>query len=212
MSQRGFEINITKDLVDVRRNVSFLTQRYGAYIGIAYMALAVLMFYWIVLYSHGRVSLWEIVREGRTTDVDFGEAFFGLVVISGLSAITLFLGARTFFPSGDALHCDRSAFTVSRIPWFSLRGKWTTRSYPLSNISQLRFAKILRNRGGDDFWGLRFLAEGRKQRLFTGLEPPEAHRTVKGLHALGVDVLDDPDMRDRVEYTLRERSIKLDNR
>jgi hypothetical protein len=212
MSQQGFEINITKDSVDVRRNVSFLAQRYGTYVGIAYVALAILIFYWTILYSHGRVSIWEIVREGRIANSDFGVAVFGLIVISGFSAIILFLGARTFFASGDSLHCDRSTFTVSRIPWFSLRGKWTTRSYPLSDISQLRFAKILRNRSGDDFWGLRFLAGGRKQKLFTGLEAPEAHKILKALHVLGVDVLDDPDMRDIVEYTLQERSIKLDNR
>jgi len=60
--------------------------------------------------------------------------------------------------------------------------------------------------------GVRFLAAGKKQKLFTGLEAPEAHKILKGLHALGVDVDIDPEMDDVVEYTLRERSMKLDTR
>ena len=88
MQQQGFEINITKDSVDVRRNVSFLTQRYGTYVGVAYVALAILIFYWLVLYSpHGQISLWETVREGPITHTGFGEVIFELVPAVSLPAL-----------------------------------------------------------------------------------------------------------------------------
>ena len=211
MSNQGFEISITKDSVDARRDVSFLTQRYGSYVGLAYIAFAVAGFFWVVLYSHGQVSIWEIVREGRTASSDFVLAVFGLALVVPLMAAICFMGARTFFPSGELLHCDRSTFTVSRIPWFNLRGKWTSRSYPLSDISQLDFGVVIRSRG-NNFDGLRFRAAGKKQRLFAGLEAPEAHKILKGLHALGVDVPDLSDMRYLVEDALKERSMKLGNR
>ena len=208
MPQQGFEISITKDSVDVRRDVSFLIQRYGSYVGLAYIALAVAGFYWVVLYSsHGQISIWEIIREGQAAGSDF-------VTTAACLALALpifFMGARTFFPSGELLHCDRSTFTVSRIPWFNLRGKWTTHSYPLPDISQLRFGMIIRSRG-NNFDGLRFSAAGKEQKLFAGLEAPEAHKILRGLPALGVDVLIDPEMRYLDKFALEERAIKLDNR
>jgi hypothetical protein len=211
MSQQGFEINITKDSVDVRRDVSFLIQRYGSYVGLAYIALAVAGFYWVVLDSNGRASTWDVLMRYPATDRDFVSAVLCLALVLPLMAAILFMGARTLFPSGELLHCDRSTFTVSRIPWFNLRGKWTTRSYPLPDISQLRFGTIIRSRG-NNFDGLRFSAAGKEQKLFAGLEAPEAHKILKGLHALGVDVLEDPEMRDLVKFALEERSMKLDNR
>ena len=175
------------------------------------MLIAVLLFYWVVLDPHHGRSTWEMVTQYLAVDSDFASAVAALFVGVVVSGTFFLIGARSFFPSGDALRCDRSTFTVSKIPWFKVRGEWTIRSYPFAEISQLRYCVIYSGKGGT-FYGLRFLVAGQKQKLFTGLEAPEAHRILKGLHALGVDVLDDPDMRDRVEYTLRDRSIKLDNR
>jgi hypothetical protein len=213
MPEQGFEISVTKESVDVRRNVSFLTQRYGTYIGIAYMALAMALFYWVVVSPHGtNSSIWTLITKYGPQDHDFGEAVFGLFALGSLLGVTFFLGLRTFFPSGDALHCDRTTFTASKIPWFSLNGRWKVNSYPVSDISQLRFAKILSNRSGDPFMGLRFLAAGKKQKLFIGLEAPEAHKILKGLLALGVDVNIEPEMDNLVEYVQSERRMNLDSR
>jgi hypothetical protein len=211
MLQNGFEIEVTNDSVTVRREGSFLAQRYGNYVGYYYMAGAALLFWWAIFYSHDRTSIWQTVTHYRSGYSDFGEAVAGLFCMAAVCGLMFSLGARTFFPSGELLHCDRQSLTVSRITWWNLRGHWTTRSYPLADISQLCFGVVIRSRG-NNFDGLRFQAYGKKHKLFAGLEAPEAHKILKGLHALGVDVPDLADMHYLVDEALKERSMKLENR
>jgi hypothetical protein len=211
MLQNGFEIEVTNDSVDVRREGSFLAQRYGNYVGYYYMAGAALLFCLMIFYSNDRTSIWQIITHYRSRYSDFGEAVAGFSCATAICGLMFSLGARTFFPSGELLHCDRQSLIVSRIPWWNLRGKWTTHSYPLSDISQLHFGVVIRSRG-NNFDGLCFRAAGKKQKLFAGLEAPEAHKILKGFHALGVDVPDLSDMHYLVEDALKERSMKLENR
>jgi hypothetical protein len=211
MLQNGFEIDITKDSVDVRRDDSNRSRRGVILLSGGFVAFAALIFYWMVLASpHGNPSSWEVIHD-QAKDRDFAPAVLGLIIGVSISGMSLLIGIRVLFPSGDALRCDRSTFTVSEIPWLNLRGKWKSQAYALADISQLQFG-VISSTKGNTIYGLRFLAAGKRHKIFTGLQAPEANKILQGLRTLGADVPNDPDMHTRIEETLRARSMELDNR
>lgn len=221
MLEQGFNISITTDSVEVSRGDAERQkgdaeppQRGVVLASIVLASIAILIFYWLVLRSsHGDASAWKIVTTYPASDRDFGSSLAALLAGVAISGPIFLAGVRVLFPSGCALRCDRHTFTVSKIPWLNLRGKWVARSYRLSEVSELRFGEIYSaHRGGSDTYGLHFLIAGKKQRLFAGLEAPEAAKILEGFRNLGASVAEDPDMPSRVEETLRQRSMRLDTR
>ena len=208
MLLQGYEIGVTADSVDVKRDDSRRSIRVRAYGSIGIIAFAVVLFYFIVFGSHRGYSTWWNLTNEPGSSGDFLNSLIAFVVASGLSGFLLILGLRNFFPSGERLHCDRSTFTVSKIPWFNFHGKWTRHSFSIAEISQLRFA-VVRSSRGNSLCGICCFAHGKQQKLFAGLEAPEASRILRGLKNLGADVCSDPDMLTKVQETLRERRSRI---
>jgi hypothetical protein len=88
--------------------------------------------------------------------------------------------------------------TISKVPWLDIHNKhWDTRSYPLVDITKMRYQAIARSKG-ISIYGLRFIAAGRSQRVLPGLQPHEADKILKALKSFGVDVPDDPTLSRKV--------------
>jgi hypothetical protein len=110
------------------------------------------------------------------------------------------------WPADDALQCSGGEWTISRTRWFDTQDKLVARTYPLNQITQLRYA-VLAAAKGSTIYGLRFKANGKRQKLLAGLEAPEAGLILSGLKALGADVLDDPNLQKRIKAANEMRGI-----
>jgi len=112
--------------------------------------------------------------------------------------------ALAAWPANDALHSSRTEITISRARWFDKTNTLIARSYPLSDISQVRYGVIARAKGST-IYGLRFLLKGKKQKLLAGLEAPEAAKILTALKSLGADVPDDQSLQKRIKDALELR-------
>jgi hypothetical protein len=129
----------------------------------------------------------------------------GLLLFVALFGWLAFRYARAAWASDETFHCDREAITISRIPWLDFSNRtWRTYTYPLEEVSAIRFA-VIASAKGRSFWGLRFRAHGRRWAL-PGLEAPEAKTILAGLKVLGVDVPDDSKLDKKIKQTFEMRS------
>jgi hypothetical protein len=61
----------------------------------------------------------------------------------------------------------------------------------------------------DSLYLIHFRANGKKEKILRGLEAPEGYRILKGLRALGVDILHDGDARWLAREAIRDRRAEL---
>jgi hypothetical protein len=205
MAHSDFSISITDKAVDVRYTPS-ATEPRGKFFGFIVIICTLLVLASAILFlpgKHGDPSMWhDLVSSPSGTSVVFTP--IGLMLFLGLFGWQGFRYARAAWASDETFHCDHEAITISRIPWLDFSNRtWRTYTYPLSEVSKIRFA-VIASAKGRSFWGLRFRAHGRKWAL-PGLEAPEAKTILTGLRALGADVPDDPNLDKRIKQTLEMR-------
>ena len=211
MLVRGYKIDISKDSVEVRRDGSTVPLDERVVGGLLSSGVSVVLGGATIFLPgrHDSLSVWENLMTHRWPSSDFVSALI-MAIFMGILCGSLFLyGVRQLFPNGEILHCDRSTLTVSKIPWFSLRGKWKIQSFPVADVSNSGF--FIHRSGRSVVSGLRFLASGHKHKIFSGIEAPEADEILKGLAVLGADVDYDYEMRQRVQDSLSARGSQFDN-
>ncbi len=207
MTQREFKVVITESSVDVRRDVSSKSQKGRFYMGLFFLAFVILTICGLVFLpgKHDAPSMWHDIS---TSPINSGDLIFPLSLVLLFAVSMGFLATRYLlaaYPSDEAVHCDQSTLIVSKIPWLDVsNSKWTIRSYPLKDVSQLRFG-IIASAKGYSIYGICFVAEGKTQRVLSGLEAPEAAEILRALKELGADVVNDPKLSKKVEATLRRR-------
>jgi hypothetical protein len=206
MDSSDFSISITDKAVDVRYTPSVREPRRKLF-GFVFTISIYVVFACAVLFlpgKHGNRSMWgELVSAPFDSSVVFMPSVFLFFI--GLLGWQGFRYARAAWASDETFHCDREAITISRIPWLDFSNRtWHTYTYPLKEVSEIRFA-VIASAKGRSFWGLRFRAPGRRWAL-PGLEAPEAKIILTGLKVLGADVPDDPKLDKRIKQTLEMRS------
>ena len=133
-----------------------------------------------------------------------------LIVIAMLFyGVALLWGAfRMMFPSGESLVCNADTLTIGRIPNYTLTGRWIFESFPTKSVKQLTFTSVRVSRYGSTL-GLVFHADGKKKKILSGLEAPEADQILQGLSRLGVDMVHDPAMPMMIEMVVSRRKSRL---
>jgi hypothetical protein len=204
MAHSDFSISVTDKVVDVRYTPSVSDPR-GKRFGFIFIISTLVVLACAVLFlpgNHGNPSMWHDLA--RTPTSSFLTRVIGLTLFIGLCGWQGFRYARAAWASDETFHCDSEAITISRIPWLNFSNRiWRTYTYPLKEVSAIRFA-VIASAKGQQYWGLRFQAHGRKWAL-PGLEAPEAKTILTGLKALGADVPDDPNLDKRIKQTLEMR-------
>lgn len=206
MAHSDFSISITDKAVDVRYTPSASEPR-GKIFGFVFIICTLVVMACAVLFlpgKHGNPSMWHDLASAPSGSSGFLVPVIGLGIFLGLFGWQGLRYARAAWASDETFHCDREAITISRIPWLDFSSRtWRTYTYPLTEVSAIRFA-VIASAKGRSFWGLRFRARGRKWAL-PGLEAPEAENILTGLKALGADVLDDPNLDKQIKETLEMR-------
>jgi hypothetical protein len=194
MVEYGFDITITPGSVDVRQDDSTGKPGANRRDGVLVICVAIFLFCCMMFGSRhsGGHSAWTNLHDNHWPSLNFVLALVMTILTTGLTGSMFLYGVRLFFPSGAALHCDRSTFTVSKIPSSNLRGQWKSLSFPVSDIADFKFAVTQPGGRGASLYGFCFCAAGRRQKLFVGLETPEADEILRGLEHLGVDVVRGP--------------------
>jgi hypothetical protein len=204
MAHTDFSISITDKSVDVRYTPSVSEPR-GKLFGFIFTICILVVLACALLFlpgKHGNPSMWhDLANAPSDSSVVFA---IGFTLFIGLFGWQGFRYARAAWASDETFHCDREAITISRIPWLDFSNRtWRTYTYPLTDVSGIRFA-VIASAKGRSFWGLRFRAHGRRWAL-PGLEAPEAKPILTALRTLGADVPDDPNLDKRIKQTLEMR-------
>ncbi len=205
MAHSDFSISITDKTVDVSYTPSVSEPR-GKLFGFIFIIVTLVVLACALLFlpgKHGHPSMWhDLTNTSSGSSVVFIP--IGLMLFVGLFGWQGFRYARAAWASDETFHCDRETITIKRIPWLDFSNRtWSTYTYPLSEVSAIRFA-VIASAKGRAFWGLRFRSHGRKWTL-PGLEAPEAKEILTGLRALGADAPDDPKLDKRIKEALEMR-------
>ncbi len=154
-------------------------------------------------FAHWRnPGIWDMLADSKPGSADF---VFGVFALAFL-AIFLLTGIRHLLPFGERLHCDRSTLAWSKIPWIGFGNRWVTRSVPLSEIFQASYGIVYKSKG---VYGILIETWSGTWKLFWSIEAPEANRILRGLRGLGVNVHHDPEIREVIRETLRDRKAQL---
>jgi len=205
MRASNYRIQITADSVDVECDTPFRSRTSQHSLGVLAIACSLVMLYSGV--GHGRnPGIWVILADSRPSSPDFMLNAFGTVFVLVVAVVFFAFGVRYCLPFGERLHCDRSTLTWSKIPWVSFGNHWVERSIPMSEILQASYAIVYKSKG---VYGILLDAYGMPWKLFWGIETPEANRILRGLKGLGVKIRQDPEMRESIRETLRDRRAQL---
>jgi hypothetical protein len=189
MLNRGFDTDITNESVSIKVDSANTPLDEKAGFSILTAGVAIVLFSAMVFLpgKHDSPSAWTNFTQYPATDSRHESALILMIALGALALALLLFALRNLFPTGEGLSCDCGTFTLCKIPWFTLRGNWRTKTFPIGSISNFRYA-ITANGKGTSFYGFRFSAGGHKQKLFVGLGAPEADEILKALKALSVDV------------------------
>jgi|GEM_PF-5189136 len=218
MPYQAYEIRISPDSVDAVEDSSKAWRDRSSVVRRAIAISATLLIGFAICMSSIGVfahdgsngpTIWQNLTSYRWPHHYFVEALVQSVFIGSLAVSSFFYGLRLFFPFGAMLHCNRSTFTVSRIPWFNLHGQWKTQSFPIGSIAEFRFV-IYPSRNQKTYYRFRFRADGHKYKLFNGLTLGEARKILRGLKSLGLGVTEDPDMGFLIKADAEDRRSSLD--
>lgn len=200
------EIHVTADSVDVVTEGLFGTRTSRLWLGCFVIALTVCSVYFALFHPGRGPHILEMIEETRPGRRDF---VANLIVFAYGSLVELFLlatGIRHLLPFGERLHADRTTLTWSRISWLSFGNRWVTRTTPLSEVVRASYAIVYKSKG---IRGILLETYGEAWKTFWGIETPEANRILRSLKALGVNVQHDPEMREAIRETLRDRRADL---
>jgi hypothetical protein len=185
-----FKIEIQPHSVDVRLDASTFSPRRRFYDGILYI-LFILMLEGVMIFAPGRHGSPSIAQDISRTPTNSSFFLFIVILLLLLNVFFFFILRRTlwgFFPSDEIFHCDSSTLTTSKVSWFDTSNtQWKTSSFPISEISELRFDTVAPDRYRS-IHGLRFLANGKRMKALPGLNAQQANKILTALQALGVDL------------------------
>jgi hypothetical protein len=209
MALRNYEIRIKTDSVDARWDNSS-RPIWLRLLGSAAVALGGALLAYVGLIRpdrNGYSNLWRLMHD------HFTSRFLIDAVIPGCYIFLVWLlfaalAIRSFFTSGQMLHCDRSQLTVAKIPWINFNGQWRSRTFPVAEISQMELA-IWPTRNRETLYLIRFRACGMEEKILQGINASEGYRILKGVKALGVDVLHGSDARWLAREEIRDRRAEL---
>jgi hypothetical protein len=205
MRTSNYRIQVTSDSIDVECDVPLRSSRFQKpqpsprLIGGFFVLFASVMLYFLCIGQGRNPGIWKMAVDSRQGSADF-------VVGLALGVFLLAVGVRHFLPFGERLHCDRSTLTWSKIPWVSFGNRWVTRSIPVTEIVRASYAIVYKSEG---YYGILLETYSKPWKLFWGIESPEANRILRGLKGLGVNILHDPEMRESIRETLRDRRAQL---
>ncbi|MGA2217975.1 MAG: hypothetical protein ABSG51_07805 [Terracidiphilus sp.] len=206
MPTNNYRIRVAADSVDVECDTPFRS-RTAQYSWGGYAIACSLFMLYFVGFGHGRNSGYlRILAHSRPGSAEFTSNVFGAVFILVTVIIILSFGVRYSLPFGERLHCDSDTLTWSKIPWLSFGNRWVTRTVPLPEILGASYAIVYKSKG---VYGILLETYGEPWKMFWGIEAPEANRILRGLKALGVNVHRDPEMREVIRETLRDRRAQL---
>lgn len=204
MAHSDFSISITDKAVDVRHTPSIDKPRVKLFGFIFIVSMLMIMNCALLFIPDKGSSMWLDMKHADLGSSGFLAPLLILLVGTVYMSWKGFRYARAAWASDETFHCDCDAITISRVPWLDFSNRtWRTYTYPLTEVSAIRFA-VIASAKGRSFWGLRFRAPDRKWAL-PGLEAPEAKTILAGLSALGADVPDDPKLDKRIKETLEMR-------
>jgi hypothetical protein len=210
MYSRKYKVKIGADYVDAKWDSSYRSIPVRVFGSIAMAVLAAAWMYYAVFRPHHGYAVWWTLTHERASSRYFIETAVAILLNLILSGYILALGVRSLFPSGEKLRCDYSQLIVSKIPWVSFRGRWTTRVFSLAEISQMEYEVLRRGTARDpSVYGIRFLADGKVQKILSRIEAPEASHLLRGLERLGLDIRHDPDTLAKIQETLGDRRSRL---
>jgi hypothetical protein len=208
MAGQGFDIDVTPTEILVKQDGSLQSGGSRARTGAgSILAAAYLFVFTVIIDKHGRPGLWSELKGVPRHSFEF---YFLSLFLSGILVFCgylLLIGVRLFFPAGEELHCDRTAFAYSMIPWVRLRGRWKRRSFPVADISELMYGVIRYGKPDKntvDVYGLSFYVGKKEYKILAGLEASDADRIVKQLRAFGVDVIINQNMSKLVEKSVSD--------
>lgn len=208
MPEPDFHVDITDQSVNVRLNVSERSPKTRFYACILFVALVVLGICELLFLSgkHGKPSMWQNLSSSPTDSGGFIVPLVILLCFPVLAVLLLWRYTVSAYPSDETFHCDRSTLTLSRVRWLDIHNNhWNTRSYLLADIRDIRYRAVARTHG-TSIYGLRFTANGSKQRVLPGLKPRDADKVLNALKAFGADVPEDPTLSRKLE---QDASSKL---
>jgi hypothetical protein len=209
MATRHFQIEIKADSMEASSSESAHGNSRRPGVNLAVMGFGVLMFLWLTFrVDRYGYTLWRYLAVYPHNSSTYKDNVFGLVMGAILCGMFFLAGLRAFFPSGETMHCDRSTLTVSKIPWISFNGRWHTREFVLSEVTELCFG-VLQSGRGDSIYGIRFVYACRKQKMLAGVTAPQAYKILSALKSLGADVPAHHDMRYVVREALRDQREQL---
>jgi hypothetical protein len=207
MRKSNYQIQVSADSVDVECDDSYQSTKTSRFFfGGITIGCALFMLYGSC-FSRGRnPNIWVMVADSRPGTADFIINLIFAVFVVVLIVFFLLLGIRYFLPFGERLHCDRFTLTWTKIPWVSFGNRWVTRSIPITEVIRASFTIVYKSKG---IYGVLLETYGKPWKMFWGIESPEANRILRGLSGLGINVLHDPEMREAIRETLRDRRAQL---
>jgi hypothetical protein len=189
-NQEEFTVEVTSQSVNVRLDASMKSPHGRFYWAAFFVALWIAALCLLVFASgkHGERGMWH---DFATYPVNSWGFIIPLLILLGCSALMALISWRYVvmaYPSDETFYCDPSTLTISKVRWLDIHNKdWRTRSYPLSDITGLKYRSIATAKGGA-VYGLLFEAAGRSERVLPGLGTHDAGKILKALKSFGVNV------------------------
>src|SRR5208337_2508186 len=191
MPDQEFQVEVTKQSVDVRLNAPRRTRFYALafFGGLTVLAMCALLF---LPGKHGAPSMWHDLLMSNADSSGFLFGCFLLLSFPFLILVMTKRYVRLAFPSDETFHCDGSKLTIARARWLDVHNsRWDTFSIALADVREIRYRRIAYLRGYS-VYGLRFIAGGKTRRVLPGLKGGDAEKILLTLKAFGADIPDDP--------------------
>ena len=189
-NQEEFAVEITSQSVHVRLNASMKSPHGRFYWAAFFVALWIAALCLVVFANgkHGEPGMWHDFAAYPVYSSGF---IIPLLILLGCSALIALISWRYIvmaYPSDETFYCDPSALTISKVRWLDIHNKdWRTRSYPLREITGLKYRSVATSKGGA-VYGLRFEAAGRSERVLPGLGTHDAGKILTAIKSFGVNV------------------------
>lgn len=198
MSKHTFRIDITRQSVSVRLEAPPKQRFYaiGSFVVLVVVGMGAVLF---LPGKSGSPDLWHQLVSSQFGSTSFTVWLLLLLSFPALMFLLLKRYLIAAFPSDEALHCDRSTLTFSKVHYLDLHNShWNTCSYQLADVHNVRYRAIISTKDAT-IYGLRFVANGRKMKTLPGLSPRDAEQLLQALKALGADVPDDPSLQRKIK-------------
>lgn len=208
MRLRKYEIHIGADAVDAKWDNSDRPMR-SRLLGVVASAVSGALLTYLLLLRPDRngYSNWWRLTHDHFTSRFVSDAVIPICFAFAVWLLCAAVGIRSYFTSGQLLHCDRSELTFAQIPWISFNGRWLSRTFSVAVISQMELAVCPDDRANS--FMIRFLTCGMEEKILQGISASDGYRILKGLKILGVDVHLDPGVRWLAQEAIRDQRAEL---